>query len=93
MPRVVTSDAAVQLIDRLRIEIDGVRESLDTMLRTGNELAMPEVWEGAAANQFRDGDWADTQRWAMDAVARLEDLRGTVERINHGIGEAGGGLG
>lgn len=93
MARVVTSEAAVTLIGRLQGDIEQVREALDTMLRTGNELASPQVWEGSAANQFRDGEWADTQRWATSSVQHLGELRARVEQVNQGIQQAGGGLG
>lgn len=93
MARVVTSDAAVSLIARLQGDIDRVRETLEQMLRTGNELASPQVWEGTAANQFRDTEWAQTQQWANNSVVQLTELRGTVQRINDNIQAAGGGLG
>lgn len=93
MARVVTSDAAVQLIGRLQGDIEQVQERLEQMLRTGNELASPQVWEGTAANQFREQEWAQTRQWAHNSIAQLTELRGTVQRINENIQQAGGGLG
>jgi uncharacterized protein YukE len=91
--RVVTSEAAVQLIARLQTDVDVVRESLDAMLRTGDQLAMPQVWEGTAANRFRDTEWAETQRWAATSVQQLTELRAAVDQVNQAILQAGGGLG
>lgn len=93
MARVVTSDAAVGLIGRLQSDIDQVQERLQQMLNTGNELASPQVWEGTAANQFRDNEWAQTRTWANSSISQLTELRGTVQRINENIQSAGGGLG
>lgn len=93
MARVVTSDAAVSLIARLEGDIQQVEQQLEQMLRTGNELASPQVWEGTAANHFRDDEWARTRSWATSSVVRLTELRATVQRINENIQQAGGGLG
>lgn len=91
--RVVTSEQAVALVARLRSDIDTVREALDVMLRTGEELASPLVWEGTAANRFRDEEWAGTRQWALGSVQQLTELQATVDRINQDILTAGGGLG
>ena len=93
MARVVTSDAAVQLITRLQADVDQLQESMNQMLRTGNELAAPQTWEGTAANQFRDNEWRETQVWAQNSYQQLTELRATVQRINENIMQAGGGLG
>ena len=93
MARVVTSDAAVQLISRLQGDIDQLQERMNQMLRTGNELASPQTWEGTAANQFRDNEWRQTQSWAQSSYQQLSELRATVQRINETIRQAGGGLG
>ncbi len=59
-------------------------------LSTGDRLASPGVWEGQAANQFKD-EWTDTRRWAHTSVERLTELQDTVARVNQNITEAGGG--
>ena len=93
MARVVTSDAAVSLIGRLQHHIQELEQQLQAMLATGDELASPQVWEGSAANQFRDGEWARTRTWARTSVVQLTELRSTVQRVNENIQAAGGGLG
>jgi|AntRauTorckE6833_2_1112554.scaffolds.fasta_scaffold239757_1 uncharacterized protein YukE len=93
MARVVTSDEAVALIGKLQLDIGTVNEALEAMLRTGNELASPQVWEGTAANQFRDTEWAQTRTWATNSVTQLNELRTTIDTINQNIMSAGGGLG
>ncbi len=93
MARVVTSDEAVALIGRLQADIGHVNEAMEAMLRTGNELASPQVWEGSAANQFRDNEWAQTRTWATNSVTQLNELRSTIDTINQNIMSAGGGLG
>jgi uncharacterized protein YukE len=93
MSRVVTSDEAVALISQLQQNIGALNESLTTMLHTGNQLASPQVWEGTAANQFRDGEWAQTRTWATNSVTQLHELQTTINTINSNIQMAGGGLG
>ena len=93
MARVVTSDAAVQLIGRLQSDIDQLQESMNQMLRTGDELASPQTWEGTAANHFRETEWQQTQAWAQRSYLRLTELRATVQRVTEEIVRAGGGLG
>ncbi len=93
MSRVVTSDEAVALIGQLQSNINTVNEALNTMLTTGNQLASPQVWEGTAANQFRDNEWAQTRTWAASSVQQLTELQQTINTINTNIQMAGGGLG
>ena len=93
MARVVTSEAAVQLIGKLQRDIEQVQSSMNEMLRTGDQLASPQVWEGNAANRFRDQEWAQTRQWTARSIEQLTELRGTVHRINESIQSAGGGLG
>ncbi len=93
MSRVVTSDEAVALIGQLQHNINTLNDALNTMLSTGNHLASPQVWEGTAANQFRDGEWAQTRTWATNSVTQLNELQTTINSINTNIQMAGGGLG
>lgn len=93
MARVVTSDEAVRLIGVLQHDIHEVEQRLTTMLATGEQLASPQVWEGTAANRFRDEEWSSTRQWASSSIARLEELRASIHRINENIMAAGGGLG
>lgn len=87
---VLTTDEAEQLARSLASDIQGVRQTLDTMLGTGDRLASPGVWEGQAANQFKQ-EWDDTRRWAATSIERLTELQDTVARVNMNITEAGGG--
>ena len=87
---VLTTDEAEQLARTLATNIGGLRQSLDTMLTTGDRLAAPGVWEGQAANQFKQ-EWDDTRHWATTSVERLAELQDTVARVNQNITEAGGG--
>ncbi len=87
---VLTTDEAEQLARTLAGNIQGLQQALDTMLTTGDRLASPGVWEGQAANQFKD-EWTDTRRWAHSSVERLTELQDTVARVNQNITEAGGG--
>lgn len=93
MARVVTSDRAEELLGTLQREIGQVNDLLQQMLRTGDELATPQVWEGQAANRFRDGEWARTRSWANSSISQLTELRGTIQRVNDNIRDAGGGRG
>jgi uncharacterized protein YukE len=93
MARVVTSERAVELIGRLQADIGQANERLQQMLRTGDELASPQVWEGHAANRFRDDEWARTRSWTANSIAQLEELQAAVLRVNEAIRDAGGGLG
>lgn len=87
---VITTDEAEQLARTLAGNIQGLRQSLDTMLATGDRLVSPGVWEGQAANRFAE-EWQDTRRWATSSVERLTQLQDHVARVNQAITEAGGG--
>ena len=93
MARVVTSDRAEELLGRLQGEIGQVHDLLQQMLRTGDELASPQVWEGQSANRFRDGEWARTRSWATSSIEQLNTLRDSIHRVNDNIRDAGGGRG
>lgn len=92
MARVVTSDRAEELVGRLLSQIGTANDQLQTMLGIGDELGSPEIWEGQAANRFRD-EWQQTKDWTNNSIRQLETLQENVRQINDNIRVAGGDLG
>lgn len=88
--RVLATETARIAIDSMRGTIDGqLSTDIDAIIREGETLSHPDVWDGALARQFRDG-WPTTATQLRSARDELARLNSEVSRIRADIMRAGG---
>lgn len=88
--RVLATEAARAAVDSMRTTIDGqLTTDIDAIIRHGETLSLPEVWDGHLARRFRDG-WPATARHLRQTRDELLHLAGEVDRIRATIMQAGG---
>jgi uncharacterized protein YukE len=88
--RVLSTPMAVESVGNLkRIIESGLTETLSSLTTQGDTLALPDVWDGSQADQFR-GEW-DTMKRSLDsAKTAVQALRDRADAINADIMRAGG---
>lgn len=88
--RVLATEAARIAVDSMRSTVDGqLKTDIDSIIRDGEALSLPEVWDGQLARAFRDG-WPTTARQLRHARDELLRLSAEVDRIRATIMQAGG---
>ncbi|HYI60290.1 MAG TPA: hypothetical protein VEW93_00640 [Acidimicrobiales bacterium] len=88
--RVLATETARVAVDGLRATVDGqLATDIATIVRHGETLSRPDVWDGQLARAFRDG-WPTTARQLETARDELLRLAGEVARIRAAIMQAGG---
>jgi uncharacterized protein YukE len=88
--RVLATEQARTAVDSMRSTIDGqLTSDIDAIIRDGETLSQPDVWDGQLARTFRDG-WPTTSRQLREAKDELMRLNGEINRIRANIMQAGG---
>lgn len=88
--RVLATEAARAAVDRMRATVDGqLAADIDAIIRQGETLSLPAVWDGHLARRFRDG-WPATAQHLRQTRDELLRLAGDVDRIRATIMQAGG---
>lgn len=88
--RVSSTMTAKESIVKLQQVMNGpLIEQLRFVTQQGQTLSDSNVWDGQLAIEFR-GKWPKTHQTLVQAMKDLEELRQTVERINHSIMAASG---
>lgn len=88
--RVLATESARTAVDGMRSTIDGqLTTDIDAIIRHGETLSQPDVWDGQLARTFRDG-WPTTSRQLREARDELLRLNAEVNRIRANIMQAGG---
>ena len=68
---ILTTPEAERASSQMKSIIDGgLTEQIDSLIREGNTLSEPTVWDGNHANTFR-GSWPTTSRQLREARDRL----------------------
>ena len=88
--RVLAHPVAKERIAAIRALLaGGFIENIQSLLASGDELALPEHWDGPRAIEFR-GSWPSTRASLLDAHAQLTELAARIDSITTAIMAAGG---
>ena len=88
---ILTTPEAERASSQMKSIIDGgLTEQIDSLIREGNTLSEPTVWDGNHANSFRN-NWPTTSRQLREARDELARLQTAVEQVRQDIVSAGGG--
>ena len=88
---ILTTPEAERASSQMRSIIDGgLTEQIDSLVREGNTLSEPTVWDGTHAGTFRSS-WPTTSRQLREARDELSRLQQAVETVRQDIVAAGGG--
>lgn len=89
--RVLSTSVARQSIQKMTAIVNGpLSEQIEALMREGQTLSDPRVWNGRLAMKFRD-QWAERHNLLRQIIVELEQLRVVIQRINEDIMTAGGG--
>jgi uncharacterized protein YukE len=88
---ILTTPEAERASSQMKSIIEaGLTEQIDSLIREGNTLSEPTVWDGNHANTFRSS-WPTTSRQLREARDELARLQQAVEQVRQDIVSAGGG--
>ncbi len=89
--KVLTTPEAEAASQQMGSIINGSLETeISNLIKQGDILANPSVWEGRHAGTYRSG-WPNTATQLREALTELGNLRTAVERVRADIMTAGGG--
>ena len=88
---ILTTPEAERASSQMKTIIDGgLNEQITSLIREGNTLSEPTVWDGNHAATFR-ANWPTTSRQLREARDELARLQEAVEKVRQDIVAAGGG--
>ena len=88
---ILTTPEAERASSQMKTIIEsGLTEQIDSLIREGNTLSEPTVWDGRHASTFRT-NWPETSRQLREARDELARLQQAVETVRQDIVAAGGG--